>query len=72
LKKKIIKKERKKKTMTGIMNGKSINTINNLNKKMKQNNQLPKKHIRVLEKCVRYEKLGYSTNLKVQFTSYLL
>jgi hypothetical protein len=33
-----IKKERKKKTMTGLMNGKSINTINNPNKKMKQNN----------------------------------
>jgi len=32
------------------MNGKSINTINNPNKKMKQKNQLPKKHIRVLRK----------------------
>jgi hypothetical protein len=32
------------------MNGKSINTIKNPNKKMKQNNQLPKKHIRVLRK----------------------
>jgi hypothetical protein len=46
------------------MNGKSINTIKTPKKIRKQNNQPPKKHIKVFFlECVKYQKLGYSHNL---------